>query len=313
MIEAQGLSKAYGSFRALRDVGFVARTGRVTGLLGHNGAGKTTCLRLLTGELAADSGTASVAGIDVLARPLAARAAIGYLPESAPSYPEMRVLGYLRHRAALARLARSRRSSAVERALERCWLGEVRTRRISELSKGYRQRVGLAAALVADPAVIILDEPASGLDPAQIVETRSLVRELASEKAVLLSSHILSDVEAACDDVVVLARGRVRAAGALREIAQGGRHRPTLMAELRMDAASARALLAPIAGESPIDTDADGAWVRVRFSAEEGAREAVAERSRSAGVLVRELTLVSPGIERVLLDLLQPPPEDRDG
>ena len=310
MIEAHGLSRSYGSFRALREAAFSARTGRVTALLGHNGAGKTTCIRLLTGELAPSAGRATICGHDVLATPRAARAAAGYLPESAPSYPEMRAIDYLLHRAALEGLPRAKRRAAADRAIERCWLGEVRRKRISALSKGYRQRVGLAAAILHDPPAIILDEPASGLDPAQIVETRNLVRELASDKAVLLSSHILSDVEAACDDVVVLARGRVRAAGPLSEIASGSA-RPSVVAEVHANADAAGALAASIQAADPASVEPRGEWTRLTLTGAGDVREPLARAAAGAGLLLRELTLATPPLERVLLDLLEPPPEDR--
>lgn len=310
MIEAQALSRSYGSFRALRDASFSARSGRVTGLLGHNGAGKTTCLRLLTGELAPSGGRATIAGSDILASPGAARAAAGYLPESAPSYPEMRVVAYLRHRAALEGVPRAKRAAAADRAVERCWLSEVRTKRIAALSKGYRQRVGLAAAILHDPPAIILDEPASGLDPAQIVATRNLVRELASDKAVLLSSHILSDVEAACDDVVVLSRGRVRAAGPLSDVAQRGAQ-PSVVAELQTDADGASALASSINAAESASVEPRAQWTRLTLTGAGDRREDLARAASDANVLVRELSLVTPSLERVLLNLLAPPPEDR--
>ncbi len=311
MIEARELSKTYGSFKALREVSFAARAGRVTGLLGHNGAGKTTCLRILTGFLAPSGGSATVAGRDVLADPLAARAAVGYLPESAPSYPEMRVVDFLRYRAALDRLPRSRRGPAADRSIERCWLSEVRRKRIAHLSKGYRQRVGLAAAILSDPPVVILDEPASGLDPSQIVETRKLLRELASDKAVLLSSHILADVEAACDDVVILARGRVRASGPLSEIAARHAGTPTLVAELRTDLKTASALARELPGAGTLVAEHADGWTRLTLITPTDSRAELSSAAQQRNIPLRELTLERPSLERVFLDLLQPPPEDR--
>ncbi len=308
MIEAHGLSRSYGSFRALRDASFTARPGRVTALLGHNGAGKTTCLRLLTGELAPSAGRAAIAGKDVLADPRAARAAAGYLPESAPSYPEMRAIDYLRHRAALEGLPRAKRRDAAHRAAERCQLTDVLRKRIGTLSKGYRQRVALAAAILHDPPALILDEPASGLDPAQIVETRNLIRELASDKAVLLSSHILSDVEAACDDAVVLARGRVRAASPLADIAK--RAAAATIAELKATPEAARALAETINAED-VKTENLAGWTRLTITSEQDLREPLARAASDAALPLRELTRATPPLERVLLDLLEPPPEDR--
>lgn len=310
MIEARELTKTYGSFHALREASFIARPERVTGLLGHNGAGKTTCLRILTGDLTPSRGSASVGGRDVLAEPRAARGAAGYLPESAPSHPEMRVESYLRYRAALDRVPARRRAAAVDRAIERCWLGEVRRQRIGRLSKGFRQRVGLAGAILSDPPVIILDEPASGLDPAQIVETRRLLRELAADKTVLLSSHILSDVEAACDDVVILARGRVRAAGPIREVAERHAPPPTLVAEVRADAEATAALARELPGAALIAAESHGEWTRLTVRTSGDARESFAAAARERSVPIRELTLERPSLERVFLDLLQPPPAE---
>lgn len=320
MIETKGLSKSYGRVTALADLTFAARPGRVTGLLGHNGAGKTTCLRILTGYTAPSAGAARVAGHDVLADPLAARAAIGYLPESAPCYPEMRARDYLRHRAALAGLPRARRAPAADLAAERCRLEGAARRRIAHLSKGFRQRVALAAAILHDPPVLILDEPASGLDPAQIVETRHLVRDLARDKTVLLSSHILAEIEAACDDVVVLARGSLRAAGPLEEVARAHAGPTELVAELRATPDAASAIAASIADPeratvAPLG-DPSGDWTRLTLtlapSDTQGSdpRETLAAAARDRGIPLRELTLVRPPLERVLLDLLQPPPEE---
>ena len=311
MIEADALSKSYGSFQALRGVSFAARPGRMTRLLGHDGAGKTTCIRVLTGYLTPSAGSASVAGCDVLAAPLAARAATGYLPESAPSYPEMRVDDYLRYRAALCRVPARGRRAAVDRAAERCWLREVRRQRIGSLSKGFRQRVGLAAALVADPKALILDEPASGLDPAQIVEMRTLIRELAQDRVVLLSSHILSDIEATCDDAVILARGKVRAAGALADLGAGTASQK-LTVECQADRTAAGALLRA-AGFDPQHATlrTDAGWTHAEIASSDDARERVAAAASSAGITVRELTSSAPSLERVLLELLEPPAEDR--
>lgn len=309
MIEAHGLSRSYGSFHALRDVSFAARAGRVTGLLGHNGAGKTTCIRILTGFIAPSAGRATVAQADVLADPRRARLGTGYLPESAPGYPEMRVTDALAYRASLAGVPRKARRAAVERAVERCWLTEVKRRRLGHLSKGFRQRVGLAGAIIADPPAVILDEPASGLDPAQIVETRRLIRELAHDKAVLLSSHILSEIEATCDDAVVLARGRVRASGPLAEITSGGSS--VLSAELAATREQTLTLLGLAGIETPADVTVSAGWAAVRVAAPPEARERLARAAAAENAIVRELTVQAPAVERVLLDLLQPPPEDR--
>ncbi|MBA4119485.1 MAG: MFS transporter [Isosphaera sp.] len=241
MIEVRGVSKRFGRVWAVRDVTLSVTPGRVTGLLGPNGAGKTTLIRMITSFLLPSAGSVVVGGHDAVVRSLAARGLIGYLPESAPLYPEMTVGSYLRFRAGLFGIGRRRRGSAIDRAVDRCALADVRRRRIGELSKGYRQRVGLAAAILHDPPVLILDEPTSGLDPTQIVAMRGLIAELSAERplggggalggadasgrqgrVMLLSSHILPEVEQTCGRVVIMARGRVRADGTPGQLMRGG-------------------------------------------------------------------------------------------
>jgi ABC-2 type transport system ATP-binding protein len=209
MIRVQHLTKYYGDYAAVRDVSFEAAEGQVVGFLGPNGAGKSTTMRILAGYLTATSGTATVAGIDVFWRPVEARRHIGYMPESCPLYPEMRVDEYLKFRAGLKGLSGVPRRKRLDFVLKRCWLEDVRRQLVGTLSKGYRQRVGLADALIANPPVLILDEPTAGLDPTQIRETRGLIRELGDSHTVLLSTHILSEVERTCDHVIIINQGQV--------------------------------------------------------------------------------------------------------
>ena len=229
MIEARGLSKRYGDVVAVDDVSFAVERGEVVGFLGPNGAGKTTIMRLLTGFLPPTDGSAKIAGYDIFKEPLAARRSVGYLPESPPLYPEMTVSSYLAYVARIKDVPRARRRGAVDRALERCGLTEVRGRVIGTLSKGFRQRVGLAQAIVHDPAVLILDEPTVGLDPLQIREIRALIAELASpeqgdaQHTVILSTHILPEVEAICRRVILIHQGRKVIDAPLEELTRGGR------------------------------------------------------------------------------------------
>jgi ABC-2 type transport system ATP-binding protein len=209
VIQVREISKRFGEVRALERVSFEVRRGEVVGFLGPNGAGKTTTLRVLAGFLAPDAGNALVDGIDVQRDSRAARARLGYLPESCPLHAEMRVVEYLRFRARLKDVPRRELHVRVDRALELAGAADMARRPCGHLSKGYRQRVGLADALLGRPPVLLLDEPTAGLDPNQIRETRALVRSLAAEHAVLLSSHILPEVEAVADRVVILVRGRV--------------------------------------------------------------------------------------------------------
>jgi ABC-2 type transport system ATP-binding protein len=209
MIEARNLQKSYGRVHALCGVGFDVPPGQVTGLLGANGAGKSTTIRIITGYTAPDAGWVRVGGVLASHDPIRVRQRIGYLPESAPTYGEMPVEALLGFRASLHGLRGKARKSAVDRAVDACALQSVRRRRVGQLSKGYKQRVGLATAILHDPPVLVLDEPSNGLDPGQITETRSLIRRLAEGRTVLVSSHILPEIERTCDRVVILARGRL--------------------------------------------------------------------------------------------------------
>ena len=211
MIEANALSKRYGDVIAVNDVSFSIGKGEVVGFLGPNGAGKTTTMRMLTGFLPPTDGTAKIAGYDIFDDALAARRAVGYLPETPPIYPEMTARSYVDYVARIKDVPRGKRREAVDRALERCGLSHVRDRVIGTLSKGYRQRVGLAQAIVHDPAVLILDEPTVGLDPIQIKEIRGLIADLSGEDGdttIVLSSHIMQEVEAICRRVIMIHQGR---------------------------------------------------------------------------------------------------------
>ena len=230
MIVVEHLTKYYGEYPAVRDVSFEVPRGRVVGFLGPNGAGKSTTMRILAGFLTATGGRATIAGHDVFADPIAVRRRIGYMPESCPLYPELRVSEYLKFRAGLKGLGWSARRKRIDYVIERCWLTDVRRQLIGTLSKGYRQRVGLADALLADPPVLILDEPTAGLDPAQIRETRKLIRELGTQHTMLLSTHILSEVEMTCDSVVVIYQGRVVEDGTLADVRQ--KHRNQSLEEI---------------------------------------------------------------------------------
>jgi len=243
MIEARGLSKRYGDFVAVEDVSFQVGGGEVVGFLGPNGAGKTTTMRMLTGFMPPTDGTALIAHHDIFAEAQAARRSVGYLPETPPLYPEMDVDGYLRYVVTIQDVPRSQRRAAVDRAVERCGLGEVRRRLIGALSKGYRQRVGLAGAIVHGPPVLILDEPTVGLDPIQIQEIRALIKELATtgrDHAVILSTHILAEVEAICGRVILIHQGQKVEDAPLAELTAGGRKLEEIFAH-----ATARDVVAP--------------------------------------------------------------------
>ena len=247
MISVQGLTKSYGATDAVRDLSFSVDRGEVVGFLGPNGAGKSTTMKILSGYLPADAGEVRIAGFDILSQSLKARSRIGYLPENVPLYSEMRVGEYLRYRAALKGVRSRRITEKVEDALELCCISHVRNQLIGTLSKGYRQRVGLADALVNEPDILILDEPTIGLDPGQIREVRELIKGLAKRHTILLSSHILSEVEMTCSRVLIINKGQIVATGTPAELRE--RSGIALSGSVRMeiqtaDRANSEALLA---------------------------------------------------------------------
>ncbi len=239
-LAAVGLSRRYGNNLAVDDISMELRRGEIVGLLGPNGAGKTTAMKMITGNLAPTAGSVNVCGIDLIDEPTAAKAKIGYLPEIPPLYKELRVDEYLRLAGRLHRLRKAELNEAVERAKHRTGLSDMGQRLIGSLSKGYQQRVGIAQAIIHNPDVVILDEPTVGLDPNQIREIRALIRELGNEHSVILSTHILPEVEAICDRVQILHRGKVVFADAISGLRQfrGGHslqvsfHRPPSTQEL---------------------------------------------------------------------------------
>ena len=224
-IEVQDLHKSYGDHIALRGISFQVKAGEVVGFLGPNGAGKTTAMRILTGYLSASAGNAIIEGHDVLDEPIEAKRQIGYLPESAPIYGDMRVRDFLNYVGQVRGMGTAERARGIDRVALQCGLTDRLNQRIDSLSKGYRQRVGLAQALIHEPSILILDEPTTGLDPNQIVDIRNLIREVGRHKTVLLSTHILSEVQATCDRVVIINQGSLVADGPVDEVTtqeQGG-------------------------------------------------------------------------------------------
>jgi ABC-2 type transport system ATP-binding protein len=274
LIEVQHLTKYYGDYAAVRDVSFRVRSGQIVGFLGPNGAGKTTTMRILAGFLTATSGSATIDGLDVFWEPLEVRRRIGYMPENCPLYTEMRVSEYLNFRAGIKGLHGGARSARVQYVLKRCWLTDVRRQLIGTLSKGYRQRVGLADALLASPPVLILDEPTAGLDPTQIRESRKLIRELGEHHTILLSTHILSEVEMTCDSVIIINRGQVAASGSLESLAQKAGEQTLIVAELsgNVNAGDVRR----IADVRSVDAEATPSGTRLRLNTDEP--DAVARR-----------------------------------
>lgn len=232
MIEVSHLTKQYGNHLAVDDVSFTVADGQICGLLGPNGAGKSTIMNILTGYLSATSGQVTVAGHPLPEEADAAKACVGYLPEQPPLYPEMTVQEYLTFAAELKGVKKEERKEQVCRAARRTGLETVLPRLIRSLSKGYKQRVGIAQALLGSPRLIILDEPTVGLDPAQVIEIRKLIRELGRAHTVILSSHILSEVQAVCQQILILSKGHLAAAGSLEELTADGKSLEAVFLEL---------------------------------------------------------------------------------
>lgn len=310
MLDVRDVHKWYGSVHAVRGVSFAARRGEVVGLLGPNGAGKSTTIRMITGVFPPTKGTIAVEGHSTVHEPEAARRAIGYLPESAPLYPEMSVEGYLSFRASLFELPSGERRRLIDQAIERVAIGPMRRRRIGTLSKGYRQRVGLAAAMLHGPGLLILDEPANGLDPAQIRQMRETIRSLAQNACVLLSSHILGEVELTCDRVVIIADGVILADGTpaeLRAKHAGGLGRVVVEVG-RGDATKAEGELRTIPGVSMVSSsggDADWATLHVESADPTGIQASIGQALVRAGVPCRSLYAETATLEQVFTKLLE--------
>jgi ABC-2 type transport system ATP-binding protein len=306
MIVASRLTKIFGATTAIEDVSFDIGAGEIVGFLGPNGAGKTTTMRVLAGIFPPTSGSATIAGHDILDDPMGARRSLGYFPEYAPFYPDLSVDAYLHFVGRLKRLGRARRREGVERVLGQCGLGDVRRRLIGNLSKGYRQRVGLAQALLGDPAVLILDEPTIGLDPEQVVAIRGVIATLARERTVLFSSHILSEVEAMCSRVIVLNRGRVVGAGtpAALTATLGARHRVVVAADAPQTAVLET--LSRLEGVAAVRPGPEPGSVTAEVRDGEAGRRAVARALQARGWAILELRHDALPLEEIFLRLVRP-------
>jgi ABC-2 type transport system ATP-binding protein len=303
-IRVENLVKKYGPVLAVDHIHFQVAPGELVGFLGPNGAGKSTTMRVLTTFLPATSGVATVCGFDVMNESMKVRENIGYLPESVPLYPEMRVEEYLTYRAKLKNVNRSVRRARVEECLEKCRVREVRRRLLGTLSKGYRQRVGLADALIADPRVLILDEPTSGLDPLQIRETLNTIKGLAGTHTVLLSTHILSEVEAICDRVIIISRGTIRWDGQLTRLAE---QVPVVLLEVRGPADEVTRLVEGQAGVKkvtarPLDDGVTG--LEIEQERGQDLREGLARAVMDKGWAVRRLDLRRKNLEALYTDVV---------
>jgi len=303
-INVQNLTKSYGPVLAVDDVSFQVQPGELVGFLGPNGAGKSTCMRILTTFLPASSGYAWLAGCDVMYQSMEVRRSIGYLPESVPLYPEMRVREYLSYRARLKGVDRSVRTSRIDYCVEKCRIKEVKNRLLGTLSKGYRQRVGLADAMLADPPILILDEPTTGLDPVQIGETLTAIRELGGKHTVLLSTHILPEVEKVCERVIIINKGRIRFDDSLKSIAQ---REPTLVVEVRGPFDAVNRFLAEqpdVASVKAASHDGDLTGFEVKTRDRRDIRETLSVRLAGKGWPIRRLDLRRESLENVFTEVV---------
>ena len=304
MIEVDQLTKHYGPVTAIQGVSFTVDKGRIVGFLGPNGAGKSTTMKILSCFMPASSGTARVAGYDVFSQSIDVRRRIGYLPENAPLYADLPVDSYLDFVAEIKGVGRGTRRARVAEVMERCFIADMRHRLIGKLSKGYRQRVGLAQALLGDPEVLILDEPTIGLDPRQIAEIRALIRSLAGQHTVILSTHILPEVSMVCDGVIIINRGRIVAQGTESELVE--QVFPTARVELRVAGAAAdaaetlRALPAVLSVETLPPRDGAQGFV-VESPRDRDVRADLVALVLSRGWALQELHQVGMSLEEVFI------------
>ncbi len=304
MIEVQDLTKKYGERTAVDRLSFKVEQGRIWGLLGPNAAGKTTTMRVLTGYLPATDGRAMVAGHDVFEEPDQVKRLTGYLPEVPPLYPDLTVSAYLRFVAELKQVPAARRKEAVDRAVAAAGLEAVRERLIRNISRGYKQRVGIAQALINDPRVLILDEPTIGLDPEQIIEIRQLIKGLRGERTIILSTHILAEVTQVCDGVVIINEGRLMASGSLDELAASLNERSGVVLKVRKDGLDDRAgnVFRAIPGVTRVSVS--GREVTVEWPAGSGLNEAVARAALAADLGLEEMRPLTLGIEDLYLKII---------
>ncbi len=311
MIEVEGLTKYYGANAAVRDVSFRAERGEILGFLGPNGAGKTTTMRMLTCFLPPTRGTARVAGFDVRDESMEVRRRIGYLPESVPLYRDLTVHDYLEFVATLKGMPRAKRTRRIDKVVGECGIGEVRSKVIGTLSRGYRQRVGLAQALVSDPEVLILDEPTVGLDPKQIVEIRELIRGLAGERTVILSTHILPEVSLLCQRVIIINAGVLVSDDTPENLGRHLKNSTTIDVSVRGDQDTASTVLREVLGvQSVTPTGADGDLIRYQVECEGGSdlREAIAEAVVRHGLGLVAIQVLHLSLEDIFLHLVTEEP-----
>jgi ABC-2 type transport system ATP-binding protein len=309
MIQVENLSKTYSGFRAVQGISFNVQKGEIVGFLGPNGAGKSTTMKVLAGYLPPTDGNIRIAGFDVVTESIEVRKRIGYMPENVPLYTDMRVNEFLRFRAELKKVARRKIKDRVETVKQLCSLKDVENKIIGTLSKGYRQRVGLADAMVHDPDLLILDEPTIGLDPNQIRSVRDLIKDLGKHHTILLSTHILSEVELTCSRVLVINRGRIEASDTPANLIKVVRGGGSIILEVKAPTADvvAKIKALPKIEDVEIDLPGEGDWTHAKIFAEPGVdvREDIYNVVRQNNWTLRELSRVKATLEEAFVELTQ--------
>jgi ABC-2 type transport system ATP-binding protein len=306
MIKVEGLTKRYAGVTALQDVSFTVQRGEIVGFLGPNGAGKSTTMRILTGFIPASAGRVEVAGLDVFEDSLAVRRHIGYMPENNPLYEDMRVGEYLKFRAKLKDVPRAQRKERIDDCMEMTGIADVRRRVIGQLSKGYRQRVGLADALLGDPDLLILDEPTIGLDPVQIRQVRQLIKDLGKRHTILISTHILPEVEMTCNRVLIIHRGKILASDSPENLVKSLQTGGAVRVEVRAPVEAATTALRAVPGVTQVLAEAGSDGVaRLTVQAEPGAdvREAIYRAVVAQRWDLRELTRGRTTLEDIFVQI----------
>lgn len=303
MIEVKELCKDYGNLRAIENVTFSIKKGDVVGFLGPNGAGKSTTMKIITGFMAPSSGSAAIAGFDVFENPIEVKKRIGYLPEVPPVYSDMYVRDYLRYVAKLKQVDNQKINSFVDRAIEKTNLNAVANRLIHNLSKGFKQRVGIAQAIVSDPEVLILDEPTVGLDPKQVAEIRDLIKELKGQHTIILSTHILPEVQATCERVVIINKGKIVAQDTIQNLSTLEQGQGKIFVRLRKEVQDLGALLKDVAGVLDVDSGANKKEWKIGYKGDDEIIDQLSAKIVSNGLGLIELSPSKVDLEDVFLKL----------
>lgn len=305
MIEVNHLTKKYGGHLALNDLSFTVEDGKVYGLLGPNGAGKSTCMNIMTGYIAATEGEVKIGGYDIVKDAEEAKKQIGYLPEIPPLYPDMKVREYLEFAAELKQVKKEKRKQEIEEVMEKTFISDMQNKLIKNLSKGYKQRVGLAQAMLGKPSVIILDEPTVGLDPKQILEIRDLIHDLKKDHTIILSSHILSEVSAVCDEIMIISKGKMVACDTAEGLSSRMQGEEELDARVKGNESDIRSLLSQIEGIHTFETDVEDTLTHVHILVKKGAdiREEFFYKMAENACPIFELKKTTKSLEDIFLEL----------